>query len=421
MCGILGYYGKTKPLIDFKQSLLKLKHRGQDGYDIKYIDNDGFIKDYEENKASKSIVGHTQYTTSSKSNPVKQPYSSRNAFGRYSLLFNGNIPTENGESDTLMIVEFLNKNTGGCVDWYQLLAKLLTKYKRAYSLIIHTSDKMYAVRDTYGVRPFYLLYSSSECYFSSEIVIFNQDEQNRYIIKEINAGDIYSIDVFSGLKLFKNTYSSCQSHCLFEYIYFSKNESVFDTMKIETYRAKIGVEMAKKDENIFTDDYIVCGVPATGNHYAASYAKHLGLSHKDYIKKNRNVDRTFILKNDKERNHFASIKYHFSKGIIKKKIILIDDSLVRGITMNNLVERLYKFGVVEVHIRIASPPITNTCEYGIDIPTKNELIFKNRRQIQDEIKCNSIKYLNLEDNLNMFKNPNDKCTKCLYQKPIYDW
>ena len=280
---------------------------------------------------------------------------------------------------------------------------------------------MYAVRDTYGVRPFYLLYSSSECYFSSEIVIFNQDEQNRYIIKEINAGDIYSIDVFSGLKLFKNTYSSCQSHCLFEYIYFSKNESVFDTMKIETYRAKIGVEMAKKDENIFTEDYIVCGVPATGNHYAASYAKHLGLSHKDYIKKNRNVDRTFILKNDKERNHYASIKYHFSKEIIKKKIILIDDSLVRGITMNNLVERLYKFGVVEVHIRIASPPITNTCEYGIDIPTKNELIFKNRRQIQDEIKCNSIKYLNLEDNLNMFKNPNDKCTKCLYQKPIYDW
>jgi amidophosphoribosyltransferase len=89
--------------------------------------------------------------------------------------------------------------------------------------------------------------------------------------------------------------------------------------------------------------------------------------------------------------------------------------------MNNLVERLYKFGVVEVHIRIASPPITNTCEYGIDIPTKNELIFKNSRQIQDEIKCNSIKYLNLEDNLNMFKNPNDKCTKCLYQKPIYDW
>ena len=106
MCGILGYYGKTKPLIDFKQSLLKLKHRGQDGYDIKYIDNDGFIKDYEENKASKSIVGHTQYTTSSKSKPVKQPYSSRNAFGRYSLLFNGNIPTENSESDTLMIVEF---------------------------------------------------------------------------------------------------------------------------------------------------------------------------------------------------------------------------------------------------------------------------------------------------------------------------
>ena len=172
-----------------------------------------------------------------------------------------------------------------------------------------------------------------------------------------------------------------QKHCLFEYIYFLNKDSKFENTEVKTYRKEIGKLMGIRDREYFKSltqkndsEFIVCGVPNTGNDYAQYYSKYVEIPFKNYILKNSEVSRTFILSNDEERNKYANVKYLFDKNIKNKNVIIIDDSIVRGITLKNLIKNLKDFGVLKIYIIVASPPINNTCNYGIDIPTKEELI-----------------------------------------------
>ena len=422
MCGILGYYGHPISINEFNVFLKRLKHRGQDGYGIHFFDELKRLTkmyNYIENgdKTTENIVGHTLYTTSSKHSPVLQPISSKNSLGDYTMVFNGNIITQDESSDTKMLINFLDNNSKKVSSWHDLLKKLIKEYSQSFSVIIQTKHGMYAAKDKYGNRPLFCIYNHNSYIFSSETNIINKKD---YKINELYKGEIYSIHQLGGLKVIKNQYSNCGSHCLFEYIYFSNKDSSFDNVDIAVYREKIGKVMAQLD-NFSNDEYIVCGVPNTGNEYAKSYAKALNLPFCDYIKKNKSVSRTFILKNDEERNKYARLKYIIDPNISGKRIIVVDDSLVRGITLLNLINLLYNSGVIEVHIRIMSPPIVNTCEFGIDIPTTQELIYPNTDNIRNYLKCDSIKYLNKNQSLSVFSNPNDKCTKCMDQNIKYDW
>ena len=443
MCGILAYYSSNN-LINlhiFINKLKKLHHRGQDNVGISYLYNGVIkhitcntfkeLKENTENITSNSILGHTKYTTSGKkNNSINQPFLSNNILGEYCLIYNGNIPIEysssnNYSNDTLMIINFLNDNSSKYKNWNILLQKFYEQFKRAFNIIIQTKDKLYILKDRYGVRPLtYICYKNKNInsyMFSSESYLFENNQKK----KEILAGSLYELNKY-GLKEIMNYPNLFEKHCLFEYIYFLNNKSIFEDTLISNYRNKIGQLMALRDKPYFDDlnkDFIVCGIPSTGNDYAESYAKTLGVDYKNYILKNSKVSRTFILSNNEERNKYANVKYLFDNNIKNKNIILIDDSIVRGITLKNLVRNLTEFGVSYIYIVIASPPINNTCVYGIDIPTKEELIINNidETKLHEYFGCEKIKYLDLELLSQALPDYLNKCTLCLKSDNNLEW
>lgn len=440
MCGILAYYSNNNlNLHIFIDKLKKLHHRGQDCVGISYLYNGVLkhitcntfkeLKENTENIVSTSILGHTKYTTSGKkNNSINQPFFSNNSLGDYCLIYNGNIPIEYSSSnnyinDTLMIINFLNDNASKYKNWNILLEHFYEKFERAFNIIIQTNDKLFILKDRYGVRPLTYIYlkNTNTYMFSSESYVFDDNQP----LKEILAGTIYELNK-NELKEILNFPNLFEKHCLFEYIYFLNNKSMFEDTKIEIYRKEIGRLMALRDKKYFNElnkDLIVCGIPTTGNDYAESYAKTLGIDYKNYILKNSKVSRTFILSNNEDRNKYANVKYLFDKNIKNKNIILIDDSVVRGITLKNLIRNLKEFGVSSIYIVIASPPINDTCVYGIDIPTKEELIINNidETELHKYFGCEKIKYLDLELLNQALPDYLNKCTLCLKSDPNLNW
>jgi len=442
MCGILAYYSNHQviSLQIFIENLKKLHHRGQDSVGVSYFDQ-GILKSitcktFEEliNKtqllSSKYILGHTKYTTSGdKNNSIDQPIMSKNSLGDYCLIYNGNIPinnyfeTNNYSNDTMMILDFLNNNSRKYTKWKDLLEYFVFKFERAFNIIIQTKDTFYIMKDKHGVRPLtYTFYKTSNTFmFSSESCVF----QNNQYIHEIPAGTLYGLNKY-GFKELINYPKLFEKHCLFEYIYFLNKDSIFENTTVKSYRSEIGKLMAKRDKIFFKGlkkDFIVCGIPNTGNDYAESYADEIGYDNKDYILKNSEVSRTFILSNNEERNKYANVKYLFDKNIKNKNIIIIDDSVVRGITLKNLIRNLKEFGVLSIYAVIASPPINNKCNYGIDIPTKEELIINkiSEKDLHKYFGCEKIKYLDLSLLNKALPDYFNKCTMCLNPNPNLEW
>ena len=443
MCGILAYYSNNDlQLQEFKETLQKLRNRGQDSCGISYIKDSkhnvvnektfNALSEKINNISSKNIIGHTRYTTSGgKNTPIYQPFYSNNKFGDYAIAFNGNIPISKYldkntyESDTIMIIDFLNTMSYEYENWTELLKFFISYFEKSYNLLVQTKDSLFIVKDSFGVRP---LYYSEKKYnnkyiFSSESYIFD----NFDLPKEVKAGEILALNKY-GLKKIFDYGRYYQSHCLFEYIYFLNSKSRFENMNVEDYRKKIGIILAQQDleSKCFSnkEDYIVVGVPKTGNDYAIPYASTIGIHYKNYITKNKNVNRTFILKDDTERNKFANLKYILDDNLKGKNIIVIDDSLVRGITLKNLIQNLKQFGVNQVHIRIAAPPIINPCEFGIDIPTQKELIyntFNDTKKLQNFLNCDSLKYISVNKLVSVLPNSDNKCRLCFNNDPKLEW
>jgi len=449
MCGILGYFSPTVniELTKFSSMLYKLKHRGQDSCGISFlIDNqnlvsikkknfnnlDDVIKRLYYNRITLNILGHVHYITSSKNAPIIQPCYSKNALGHYSFVFNGNIPTHlykkynHYSSDTRLILDFFNTNSIHHDEWHTLLEQFMNTFERSYSLIIQTKNGFFIMRDRYGVRPLFYLKKPNNTYiFTSEVCIFTSEELSKNKLTEVKAGDIISLK--NGIIVKSNIKHSREAHCLFEYIYFLKKESIFENIHTTNYRYHMGEKMGMLDIDLFSHHSvkpIVVGVPNTGNDYALSYANTCDLEYKNYITKNKNIGRTFILKNGKERKSHAEQKYIFDDEMKGKDVILVDDSLVRGITMLILITRLVYFGVGEIHVRIMSPPVISPCLYGIDIPTKEELIYNSysgEKEMSDYLGSTSLKYLNLEHHKNVVPDFEKKCVDCFSPKPKYEW
>ena len=444
MCGIYAiYYINVNINFNcFLNSLAKLQNRGHDSFGYSYIDNNnnnilvcsenGLVKDYlEKHKKtqinSNLILGHLRYITSGKNSTNNtyhhQPIISNCKFGDYSLVFNGNIPldkytslnTNNIDIDTQLIIEYLNTYSSQHNSWESLLIKFIQTFERAYCIIIMTQDKqLFILRDMYGVRPCIYNITNDYIEFSSESNVFSENINN----KEVLPGELLTI---------KNNKIECvyrkiinnNALCLFEYIYFANEDSKWNNISIKNIRTQYGKQLAYQENNtsIKTNykDYIVIGIPHTGINSAILYAQTLNIPYKQYITKNTKINRTFILKNNIERDKVSKIKYIYNEKIKNKKIIIIDDSIVRGITIKNIIGALYEYGSKEVHVRICSPEIRYTCMYGIDIPTKEELLvnnFNNLNELAIFLKCDSINYLELEKIKQIMPNFKNLCSGC---------
>ena len=456
MCGILSIYYQTPIKITLFQSLLKkIQHRGQDSYGYTFNNTDkqlvfkyeqGIIDldkiESEVNKDNKSnfYMGHTRYTTSgSKSINSIQPIYNSCKFGKFILTFNGNIALNNYIDpksqknylvDTQLIINFIQNESKFFSSFEEVLIKFVNQIERAYSIVIYFDNSLYCIRDRYGVRPLLYCKTNKKLLITSESCIDNtldfEDISEGSIVKfEINDSDIKMQNIY---KFSNKNYK--KANCLFEYIYFMNKDSTWNKQNVSKFRQNIGKKMATIEESYIVsnpDNYIVIGIPNSGIVSAKEYAKYLNIPYQQLIKKNVKINRTFILKNDKERDKQSKEKYIYDKKNLKgKNVILFDDSIVRGITIKNLISSLKLLGVEEIHIRVASPPIKYECFYGIDIPTREELIinqFKSVEEINNYLNSTTLKYINLENIRDIMSNYSNLCTGCFNKNynQLLDW
>lgn len=444
MCGIYFYFTKNpSKLVELFRNLNKIHHRGHDSYGVFYLNTTTNTSAIEFHKKTINMdiinkevetnlfLAHLRYRTSGSSRETifaKQPVEGINKFGKFRFVYNGNIPCEEYSTkytlDTLMIKDFLEGKDSSVDNWIELLSLFIKTFSRAFSIIILCEKKIYLIKDKYGVRPLSYTFdrTNQTLEICSESVGFERPNNEMPSFHEVENNSIVQFDLANIDSPIKHNVDvlKCGGTCLFEYVYFLSPQTVWNDVHVGRVREEWGRLLAQKETYIKSLDYLVIGIPSTGIMPAKTYAQSLNLPYKQAIIKNKKINRTFILTAE-EREEASKQKYIYVENEIKdNKIIILDDSIVRGITMKNIVTKLFQIGAKEVHIRIISPTIVDICKYGIDIPTKEELVAPTRtiEELNSYFGSNSLVYLDKEDisNNEMFKqanlNPTSLCASC---------
>ena len=438
-CGIFGVYNEISGacIKDIHRGLELLQHRGQDSFGIAWnnltkldvYQKIGLVDKLPHNDSYKYIncgIGHVRYCTSGNSKDIQQvqPIISSNKLGNYAIAHNGNLPKDLSMQDTRYIIQQINNSKK--LTWREILIELLDVIPGVYCLLILTNEGIYAVRDSYGVRPLILGKDGNDYCVASETNALHRF--NFY--DNVNPGEIIHIYHRECKKIYRKS-NTCNAICSFEYLYFLKPNSCVDNRSVQLVRQKLGRTLAIADKNndntSFCNDkkYYVIGIPDSGIIAAKSYASEMNFPYRSWIKKRADVNRSFIQCNDEQRKIICNKKFIYEQSEIKdKNVIIVDDTIVRGNVMKKIVELLKECEVNEIHIRIPSPPIRNTCLFGIDIPTKNELIAYNKsiEEIEKIFNVNSLRYLDTND-LNTIISETS-CKRCFggkYPQQLLDW
>ena len=399
-----------------------LQHRGQDSTGIVTSDNKNFFAhrgmgQVSEVFANTSIlkelrgkisIGHNRYGTTGESALKNvQPLFSELNFGGVSLAHNGNLTNaqklkkkliESGAifqstSDTEVILHLLSTTKGNIVD---RIIYSLKSISGAYALLLMTEDTLIGIRDPYGIRPLVIGKLGESYVFSSESC--GLDIIGAELIRDVEPGEIILIkkNQIESIKPFKNTQLR---PCLFEYIYFSRPDSILEGRSVYDVRKRIGYELAKENINDKSNIDVVIPIPDSGNASALGFSEKLKKKFEFGIIRNHYTGRTFIQDSSSIRNLSVKLKHNPNLSSLKNKnIALVDDSIVRGTTSIKIVEMLRNAGVKKIHMRIASPPVKFPCYYGIDTPTREELLASkfSINEIKKLIGVDSLKFISLD-------------------------
>ncbi len=438
MCGVVGIYSKDKDISkQLYYSLYSMQHRGQEscgmavsnGQEIKYYKDMGLVGDVFTPKKIEQLEGnmgiaHVRYSTAGGSNFANcQPLVGSVRKRRLALAHNGNLVNaqtlkdmleEDGymftsNSDTEVILYILARYYKGNI--VESLKLTMDYIKGAYSLVIMNDDELIGVRDPLGFRPLILGKKDDKYILASENSAI--DILGGEVIRDIEPGEIVVIkDGELKSYNFSNNYKSMKKSCIFEHIYFARNDATIDDVNAYEFRVKSG-EILAKDDNINAD--MVVPVPDSGWPGAIGYANASKLQISEALVKNRYVGRTFIKPTQEERELGVKIKLNPLSRIIEgKSIVLVDDSIVRGTTSRLLVKSLREAGAKEIHLRITSPPVKYSCYYGIDTPNRANLIAANKtvEEMAAYIGCDSLKFLEIEGMLGAVDEPFNFCKAC---------
>ena len=279
-------------------------------------------------------------------------------------------------------------------DIIQSIEEVSKRIIGAYSLVILYNNSLIAVRDPHGFKPLCIGRDEEDNYYiSSESC--GLDVINGELIRDVSPGEVIMINR-DGIETYKIGEKVEGSACMFEYVYFARPDSIIDGISVYNVRRKLGKILAREEP---CEGDIVSPVPDSGIIAAIGYSEELGIPYYEALIKNKYVGRTFILPSQEERDLAVRLKLNPVKPIIEgKKVILIDDSIVRGTTSKRIVNIVKKAGAKEVHLRVSSPRIISPCYYGIDMPTKEELIAssKSLEEIRRYINVDSLGYLSIE-------------------------
>ncbi len=453
MCGILGVFGHERAAELVTLGLFAEQHRGQESCGIAVSNGSGFklrkkmglVKfvlnaDALAKLPGNIAIGHVRYPTRGTSTEYNsQPHVVETLAGPiYSLASNGDIVNYDELRKVLegKGVHFVSGNDGELLlkylvyfmeveklDWLNAVRLLMRDFKGAYSTVFSFRDEMVVFRDPYAFRP----------------MVYGQTHDGAFIVasescaldilkpewkKEMKPAGIIHITK-DGIREIDNDPADYRKigtdqHCIFEHIYFSRPDSFQFGENVYEVRERIGAMLAQGDKDLNAD--VVIPVPDSANSMALGYAKESGVRYEMGLIRNHYVGRTFIKPQQTVRDESVSQKFNplpnFFKG---KRVVMVDDSIVRGTTIRKIVNLIQSQGAKEVHLRIGSPPVKNSCFYGIDTPTKEELIanLKSTKEIEKYLNVDSLRYITIDELRETVTDPDSYCYACFNgQYPI---
>jgi amidophosphoribosyltransferase len=418
-CGVFGVFGHAEASTLTQLGLFALQHRGQEACGI--VSSDG--EDLHQHRAiglvadvlnpdvlrklhGSSAIGHTRYSTTGR-NTIKevQPFSVRCQHGQIAVCHNGNLPFANvkrvelekagaifsSTSDTETILHDIARTPASTPA--DAIQRVIAGTEGAFSLLFLTPKQLIAIRDPRGFRPLVLgRYKDAWC-IASETCAF--DLIDAEYVREIEPGEMLIIDE-AGLHSSKPFAPKAPSVCTFEHVYFSRPDSTIFGRSVNESRHKMGRRLAVEHP---VDADLIVPVPDSGVAAAIGYARESGINFRQAIIRNHYVGRTFIEPTQSIRSFGVRLKLNPIKDLIKgRRVVLVDDSIVRGTTSKKIVEMVREAGATEVHMRISCPPTAFSCYYGVDTPNRDDLIASKMsvEEIGEYIGVDSLGYLSLE-------------------------
>ena len=425
-CGVFGVFSpQTSDVASTAYyGLFALQHRGQESCGI-VLNDDGIFQSYKDTGLVNDVftpqilaklgegnmaVGHVRYgTTGGNDRSNAQPIVVNHIKGRMALAHNGNIVNceqlrrelelegsiFSTTSDTEVISYIITKERLKAPSIEQAVNQAMRRVKGAYSLVIMSPSKLIAVRDAHGFRP--LCYGKTE---DGRYVVASEscalDAVSAKFIRDIRPGEIVVFDQDGARSITDHCGEADGSLCVFEYIYFARPDSIIDGCSVHNARMRAGAFLAL-EHPVQAD--VVIGVPDSGLDAAVGYAKQAGIPYEIGFIKNKYIGRTFIQPGQKSREDKVKIKLNPIADVVRgKRIVMIDDSIVRGTTSARIVKLLREEGAKEIHMRVSAPPFLNPCYYGTDIDSRENLIAASHsvEEIAKIIGVDSLGYLSVE-------------------------
>lgn len=428
-CGVFGVFSPGDEVAKLAYfGLFALQHRGQESAGIATFDDQGTVHLHKDMGLVSQVfnetilntlpgamaVGHTRYSTTGSSRVVNaQPAVVKTSRGTLALAHNGNLVNTAvlqaelvarshnllTTTDSEMVAVAIGEAVDDGADWTEAIVAACKRAIGAFSLVIGTPGALYGTRDSSGVRPLVIGVLPRESNLEPMRYVLASETCGLDIIgasyvREVEPGELVRITA-EGITSMRWTGTLDRKLCIFEMIYFARPDSVMNEETLYTYRMRIGRQLAKEST---VDADIVIAVPDSGVPAAIGFSQESGIPYAEGLIKNRYVGRTFIQPTQSMREAGIRMKLNPLKDVLKgKRVIIVDDSIVRGTTSRKIVKALRDAGATEVHMRISSPPVTHPCFYGIDTDNQDQLIgaTKTVAEIAEQIGADSLGYLSL--------------------------
>lgn len=435
-CGVVGVFGHKDATQLAYLALYALQHRGEESCGIASYDGkkvyqhkgmglvgNVFPADALKKMKGRTAVGHVRYSTTGSSTPKNiQPLLVNHKKGFIAVAHNGNLTNsqelknelEDSGSilqttmDSELIIHLLVKDRKN--NYREKIVPIASRLDGAYCFVLMTKDAIYAMRDPHGFRPLCIGKLDGAYIVASETCAL--DLLRAEYVRDVEPGETVVIDK-NGLTSLKQPEQKKHAFCIFEYIYFSRPDSNIFTKNVYMTRKNLGIALAKEHP---AQADIVMPIPDSGTYAALGYAEESKIPLEMAFVRNHYVGRTFIQPSQLVRDFKVRVKLNPIRDVLKdKRVVIVEDSIVRGTTSRGRVRALREAGAREIHMRVSCPPLVSPCFYGIDFPTKKELIasYRSIEEIRQFIGVDSLKYLSIEGMLSAMILPkNEFCTAC---------
>ena len=438
-CGVVGAAAAYNVVPALNKTLMIIQHRGQESAGItvfkegehQTIKNNGLVQfALSAEKISrlngKIGIGHVRYSSAGTKGALNyQPLSVTTSFGSVAIAHNGAITNYDElkerylaagtsfltDSDSELVAKVLTKYMIQHNDPVKAMKNMMGELEGSYALTILMKDRLFGVRDPYGFRPLCLGKIDGGHIIVSESAAI--DALNGTFIRDVAPGEIIevtneSITSYPGISI------KHRAHCMFEWVYFARPDSVIDGREVYDVRKKIGEILARECP---ADVDMIMPIPDSGRAHAIGYSIASGIPYEEGFMKNRFAERTFILPQQEEREAAVSMKMNPIKSTVEgKRMVIVDDSIVRGTTLKKLISMLRKSGADEVHVRVGSPPVIAPCYYGVDMNSRDQFV-ANGRSVEDICKvigADSLGYISVKGLIEAIGKPEgDLCLACI--------